>query len=285
MINNKSSLALDFWHSGRLDDCPILDFHGHMHVYSGIYFPAAGPQCMIKTMERCNSKLTIFCSHLPLLESADFEEEYNLNTVKKYPEYFLAYHSIMPGVTDFDDTIDRFEKNKEYYFGFKFHPDSHLTPITDNYYAPFLEYISANKLPALIHTWGHSPYNGVDEIKEIAGKYTDAIFICGHCFHDDWLRGTELASDYPNLIYELTAVTDNYGVIEMLCEKVGSERILFGTDLPWFDTHQGIGAVLSADINDDDMRNIFYRNGIKLLENQAPGLSEKYINYNALIYN
>ena len=275
MINNNSFLAQAFWESGRLDDCPILDFHGHMHYYSGIYFPSASPEKMIETMKRCNSKLTVFCSHVPLLESAEYEAEYNLNIVKRYPEYFMAYHSVVPHKTDFNEAIDRFEQNKDCYFGFKLHPDSHSTPVTDSVYAPFFEYMNANRLPALIHTWGHSPYNSVNAIKKIAERYPDAILICGHCFHGDWHKGVELAKDHPNLYYELTAVTDDCGAIELLCEKAGSERILFGTDLPWFDTHQGIGAVLSADISDDDMRNILYRNGEKLLKQQKPGLLER----------
>ena len=125
--------------------------------------------------------------------------------------------------------------------------------------------MDAYRLPALLHTWGNSPYDGADIVKKIAGRYPNATFICGHSFHGDWRRGAEMAKDFPNLMYELTAVCDNYGAIELLCEIAGPGRILFGTDLPWFDTHHGIGAVLSADIGDDDMRNIFYRNGEKLL--------------------
>ena len=268
MINNKSKLARDFWESGRLDDCFILDFHAHMHHASGIYFPSGNPENMIETMKRCNTKLTIFCSHYAL-EYAELEEEYNLNEVKKFPDYFLAYHGIIPNRTDFRQTVERFEKNRQYYFGFKFHCDSHKTPLTDDVYAPFLEYMNANKLPALLHTWGHSEYDGPNVVKKVADKYPDAIFICGHSFHDDWEYGAEIIKDSPNMICELTAVMDNYGVIELLCEKAGSDRILFGTDLPWFDTHHGIGAVLSANITDEDRRNIFYRNGEKLLKKYA----------------
>lgn len=264
MINNKSKLAQDFWESGKLDDCPMLDFHAHMHYMSGIYFPSHSPEKMIETMRRCNTKLTVFCSHYAL-EYAELEEEYNLNEVKRFPDYFLAYHSIIPNRTNFKETIGRFEKNRQYYFGFKFHADSHAVPLTDDTYKPFLEYMNANNLPALLHTWGNSRYNGADIVKKIAESYPNATFICGHSFHDDWKYGAEITRDHPNMICELTAVMDNCGAIELLCDKVGSDRILFGTDLPWFDTHHGIGAVLSADISDDDMRNIFYRNGEKLL--------------------
>ena len=48
-------------------------------------------------------------------------------------------------------------------------------------------------------------------------------------------------------------------------EKAGSERLLFGTDLPWFDTHHGIGTILSTEMTDDDRHNILHRNGERLL--------------------
>ena len=265
MINRESGLASEFWESGRLDGCYILDFHAHMHYLGSMYLPAHSPESMIEVMKRCNTKRTVFCSHIAM-KYADLEEKYNLNVAKKYPEYFMAYHAVIPGRTDFGATVARFEANREFYFGFKLHADWDKTPLTDGLYRPFLEYLNDNKLPALLHTWGKSLNDGVDVVDKIALRYPDATFLCGHCFHDDWKNGAELIKARANLYGELTAVMDNQGAIETLCEIAGSDRILFGTDNPWFDTHHGVGAVLSADIADDDRRNIFYKNGEKLLK-------------------
>ena len=264
MINNDSALTRAFWEKGKLDDCPILDFHAHMHETHSMYMPSQEPEAMIATMKRCNTKLTVFCSHMAL-KYAECEEEYNLRVAQRYPEYFKAYHCVIPGKTDFGAAVRRMEQNAPCYLGFKFHCDSHTTPLSAPAYAPFLEYMDRRGLPALLHTWGMSEYDGVDVVRDIALRYPNAIFICGHAFHFDWLRGAEIAAECPNLYYELTAIADDYGSIELLCEKAGSERILFGTDLPWFDTHHGIGAVLSADISDKDRENIFHLNGEKLL--------------------
>jgi hypothetical protein len=80
-----------------------------------------------------------------------------------------------------------------------------------------------------------------------------------------------LAQDFPNIYLELTAVFDDIGVIEKFVNEAGSERMLFGTDLPWFDPHHAVGVLFSAQISDEDRRNIFYRNAEKLL---APFLKE-----------
>jgi len=264
MINKDSILAQRFFESGKLDDCPILDFHAHMHRAQELYFPAAEPERMIKTMKQCGTLMTIFCSHYALWDET-MEEEVNLKVALKYPQYFRAYHAVIPGKTDFKATVKRIEENPIAYFGMKFHADTHHVPMTDSAYAPFLEFLNEGKKPALMHTWGHSPNDGVEQIAQIAKRYPDAVLICGHSFSGDWLEGAKLAKEHPNLYYELTAVADDRGAIEIICEYAGSHRILFGTDLPWFDTHHGIGAVLSADISDEDRRNIFYRNGESLL--------------------
>ena len=265
MINRDSELARGYWEHGRLPDCYILDFHAHMHHLSSMYLPAHSPELMIEVMKRSGARLTVFCSHMAMAY-AEFEEEYNLDVVKRYPEYFRAYHAVIPGRTDYGAAIARFEANRSHYLGFKMHADTDLTPLTDDAYKPFFEYMDANRLPALLHTWGGSKYDGADEVAKLASLYPDAIFICGHCFHGDWKNGAELVKCHPNLYGELTAVMDDRGAIELLCDVAGSMRILFGTDVPWFDTHHGVGAVLSADITDDDRRNIFYRNGERLLE-------------------
>ena len=58
---------------------------------------------------------------------------------------------------------------------------------------------------------------------------------------------------------------DERGIVEQFVSELGSERVVFGTDFPWFDYHYYIGAVLGADITDDDRHNILHRNAEKLL--------------------
>ncbi len=62
------------------------------------------------------------------------------------------------------------------------------------------------------------------------------------------------------------AGNDERGVLERFVGEAGSERILFGTDLPWFNHHYYIGSVLGAAISDEDRHNILHRNAEKLLQ-------------------
>jgi len=64
---------------------------------------------------------------------------------------------------------------------------------------------------------------------------------------------------------DLAAVFECRGTIELFVARGASRRLLFGTDLPWFSPLHGIGCVLSAEISDEDRRNIFHRNAELLL--------------------
>lgn len=263
MINDTSALARQYWQFGRLPDCPIIDVHAHMHEEANIYFPAGNPEDMVRTMDRCGTKLTIFCSHLAL-NCPEIGERANIEPVRRYPNRFRAYHAIQTRNLKPDEDLRRIEENPDVYVGIKFLCDYQNAALSDERHKPYFEYANEKKLLVLMHTWGGSPYDGVPEVRKIAEKYHDAVLICGHSFHSAWQDGLTLAQ-YPNIYYELTAVLDDRGIVELIAEKAGSRRMLFGTDLPWFSTHHGVGALLCADLSDEDRHNILHRNAEGIL--------------------
>ena len=263
MININSKLAQEFWQEGRLKDCPILDFHAHMNESDFGYMPAASPESMLKCMDACNTILTCFCSHNAL---AGTDRKGDRDVVEKYPERFKAYHIVLSRYLDVETDIKSVEENQDIYVGFKFLCDYYGVALSDERHKPYFEYANQHRLLVLSHTWGKSKFNGPEIAEEILEKYHNLVFIAGHSFFGEWDKAVDLARKYPNLYLELTAVHAVRGPIDYFVEKIGSERILFGVDLPWFSYYNGIGALLSADISDEDMRNILYRNGKKLLD-------------------
>ena len=94
MINLRSELAQRFWEKGKLDDCPILDFHAHMGDNGGIFLPKRTPEAMISTMDSCNTLITCFCGHETLfMPSIGVKKD--IEAVKKYPNRFKAYHGVV----------------------------------------------------------------------------------------------------------------------------------------------------------------------------------------------
>ena len=265
MINNKSKLANLFWEQGFSENCPIIDFHAHMNPIAGAYLPEDTADKMYAKMRKCNTRLMLFCGHDALFMPADNHAR-DMEAVGKHLDRMRAYFAINGNSMDLEADYARFINNQDIFIGLKSLPDYFLYKISDEIYKPFYEYANDNRLLFLCHTWGASKYNGIQEAEKILKKYPDIIFIAGHSFRCEWEEAARLCNTYKNLYLELTGVMDKIGPLEYLLKKCGSEKILFGTDLPWFDTLHGIGYILSTEMSDTDRENIFYKNGVRILQ-------------------
>jgi len=263
MINTESKLAKEFWETGKMP-CPILDFHAHMDEHPNIYFPAPSAEGMLRTMDNCNVRWLMFCNHLALDEPLE-GEKYNRINAENHKDRMKAYHIIMPRYLDCDKIIADLEEYKDLYVGCKILGDYSNFPIDDPSIDPVYRYLNDHGLFLLIHTWGGSPNNDADRVANIAKRFPNIVVICGHSFFGRQKEGIALCKQYPNVYFELTAIPIVRGYLEDIVKAAGSERVLFGTDLPWFSTLHGAGMVMSANITDEDRLNIFWRNGDKLL--------------------
>lgn len=260
-----SPLCQEFWDQGKSESCPIYDMHGHMGIYSSIHFPRAEPEDMLRTMDQCGVKMLVFSHHMALF-APNLGNKPSIEAVRRFPDRFRAYCLINPNYPEIaEQDLAAFEDHRDVFVGLKFLPDYHLIPLTDERYRPAWEFANERELLVLTHTWGGSPYDGAVVIRTVAERYPRVKLLMGHSTHGDWDAAVGLANDFPNVYLELTALFDDRGIIEKFVREVGSDRMLFGTDLPWFDPHQAVGALLSADITDEDRHNICHRNAEKLL--------------------
>jgi predicted TIM-barrel fold metal-dependent hydrolase len=258
-----SDLIREFLEKGRSESCPVIDMHAHLGPYQGIYFPNPSAEDMVRTMDRCGVRLVVSSSHAALIDTREnirMEE-----IVRLHPKRFRAYWVINPNYPErIGEEIETFSKSKGF-VGFKFLSDYHRQPLTSPRYENALEYADERKLLVLMHTWGRSTFDSPSHVEQLAGKYSEAILLMGHSGYGEWEKAIQVARDYDNVYLELTAAYAVNGVIEWMVKEAGSEKILFGTDLPWFDPHYGIGCVIFSRIEDEDRHNILHRNAERLL--------------------
>ncbi|MHC4711880.1 MAG: amidohydrolase family protein [Planctomycetota bacterium] len=274
MIND-SPLAAEFREKGRSEGCPVIDMHGHMGPFSGIWFPRESPEAMIGTMDSAGVRLLCFAHHAAFF-SPEAGEAGTLAAVRKYPERLRAYFAVNPHYPRAtNEALARWEEHSDVYVGFKLHPSWHNVPIYDAAYEGALSFAAERRLPVLTHTWSDDPNCGAAAVAKAAQRHPDCRLLLAHCFHDHWDDAIAVAREHKNVYLELTAVLDNRPAVEKFVEAGFSKRMLFGTDLPWFDPHHGIGALLSADITDEDRRDILHRNAERLLAAAGVTLQER----------
>ena len=260
-----SLLAREFWETGKSASCPIYDMHGHMGVWNAIYFPRADVDDMVHTMDECGVRMLVFSHHMALF-APDIANTRSVEAVRRYPNRLRAYCAVNPNYPErVESDLAAFADHTDIYVGFKFLPDYHGIALTDERYRPAWKYADDRELLVLTHTWGGSPHDGPAVIRQVAERYPRVKLLLGHSCHGEWDQAIALARDFPQVYLELTALFDDRGILERFVHEVGSDRMLFGTDLPWFDPHQAIGALLSAHLEDGDLHNICHRNAEHLL--------------------
>ena len=258
--DNDSRLWREYWDYGKSADCPVIDAHAHYGPYAGIYFPDRGEaDSMVKMMDRAGVRCCVSAPHAGLVEPRRGHAVL-VEAMARYPGRFYGYWCVNPNYPrDNAWALGTFPQTPGF-VGFKFLSDYHQKPITHSAYAPILQYANERGLPVLMHTWGKSSYDGPALWAEVAERYPRASLIMGHSGYGEWDLALEMASRYDNIYLELTAAYHANGIIERMVREVGSRKVLYGEDLPWFDPQYAIGCVLCAHISDDDRHNILHRN-------------------------
>ncbi|MHB1457734.1 MAG: amidohydrolase family protein [Armatimonadota bacterium] len=251
---------------GKADDCPIIDMHGHWGPFAAIHMPAIQTETASKLLERSGIRLLVFCHHSALL-CPDIGNHANIDAVRDCPDRFRAYCGLNPNYPEvIRNDVDTYSQYPDVYVGFKMLSDYHKIAIDDDAYKPAWEYADSHRLPVLLHTWNGSVFCTAELIAWAAETYPSAKILMGHSLHEDWESAGRLARDYPNVYAELTAVLDSRGGVECLMEMAGSRKVVFGTDFPWFSYPYCIGALIGSGANEDELRDILYRNAQILLK-------------------
>ena len=78
-----------------------------------------------------------------------------------------------------------------------------------------------------------------------------------------------MAKRCENFYLETCSTYRTPGVIEELVEKVGADRVLYGSDMPLMDPRPQIGKIITADIPDGAKRLILGENAGRILKLEA----------------
>jgi len=268
-MKNTSELAYEFISNMSLKSIPIIDMHTHMGGVYGVHLPKKNTKEMIEVMEHNNVELIISAPHEdlfnPLSENNEIEE-----AMKKYPQKIKGYFSFNPNYCDdFDKVVQKIEGNQGY-IGFKFLPDYHRVHLDSEEYEKALEYANNKKLLVLVHTWGISAKgescNSIDKVENILKKYKDCVILMGHSAQGQADEAIEIAKRYDNAYLDVTDTGRLNGLVEKMVEKAGSQKIVFGTDFPWYDSNYTLGYILFSRISDKHKENILHKNARRLLD-------------------
>ncbi|MBS7624535.1 amidohydrolase [Candidatus Bathyarchaeota archaeon] len=202
----------------------IIDSHTHLGTFP-LFNVSMDSAEMISIMNQYGIKISVVFS-LP--------NELTLDAVKKYPERLIGLVWINPHEGNLAlQKVDR-AINEWGFKGIKMHPllDSFL-PDQEIVY-PVMERARKYRVPILFHC-GHPPWSLPWHFSNLAEVYPDVTIILGHMGHGHivYINGSiDVARKHENIILETSAMPMHRKIKEAV-EKVGEDRVIYGSDMPF----------------------------------------------------
>lgn len=245
------------------DDVYIFDVHGHIGGDIRLQLGNHTADDMVNTLDRLG--VNSICVSPILAFASDWVRgnELALDAVKKHPGRIYAYATPSPFYEDCD--LSRYLVPGNGILGIKAHGEYQAgTPLCDRRFDPAYEIADQKRLPVLFHAW---TARQVAEGMEVASRFPNANFIFAHVgFTDADAKAGVItgAKKYDN-VYIDTAISSSYdGTIEYLVNRVGDEKVLYGSDCSFFDCCHTLGKLALSRLSDTQKEKILGQNAKKL---------------------
>lgn len=268
----------------EIHQIPAIDFHSHFGAYHcnpGEYYPEqfedARLGTLLRNMEQANIAVSINSHMFALMPRGQGDVLRGNERILQEAEnqkgvYFWAV--VNPLVQEsYAQAADMLQHPKV--LGIKVHPEEHLYPILEH---GNQIYEFAAKHNAVVITHSGEQNSMPEDFCVYANRFPMVQTIVSHmgCGWDGnmehQIRAIEM-SQYNNLYTDCSSSrTIMARLIEYAVDRIGSEKILFGTDSScYFSPCQRV-RIDGAAISDQDKRNILYQNALRFF----PFLEEIY---------
>jgi len=165
-------------------------------------------------------------------------------------------------------SMERLLQNNDRIIGIKVNPSLEKHRITDNIYKGALEILSDLDAVLLLHCGRWVEMSGWHYGVEIAKQYPKIKVVLAHMggTHPDLSFPAMEASRKLSNVYMDTSQTRQTVVIKIGIERLGAERILFGSDMPWGDYLQNLLGVVVLDLDESTRNRILKENFSSLVK-------------------
>ena len=162
--------------------------------------------------------------------------------------------------------------------GIKLHPaEGHYFPADDRLWAVY-EIAQEFGLVVLSHGGVHmaSPdvtYTQPSNFAPVFERFPDLELVIAHLGHGFWDEAVELAKKYPRALFDTSAVISGVEHLKVLSNdafadlirKLGVDRVMFGSDYPWFSPAASLRHILQLPLKPDEREKILGENARHIL--------------------
>lgn len=195
------------------------------------------------------------------------------SVAKEYPNRVVPVGVVNPRWGDV--AVEEVNKFGEWGFkGLKLIPYSHSYPADCYSVQQVIPEAIRLGIPVHFHTSDHlvdklyphaETFTTYDRYESLADMFPDATIIMAHMCVSDWMDAIDVAKKYDNIILDTSGTTIVYGMLEIAVERVGADRIVYGSDAPLYDPVIALSKVRDSDLSERDKHLILGENIARLL--------------------
>ncbi|MEM1549738.1 MAG: amidohydrolase family protein [Candidatus Methanomethylicia archaeon] len=234
-------------------------FDAHMHI--GGIFGAFTTRMCGEYLDSFMDSVGLSYGFVTSMSSSLNHNLYVISEVSKFPNRLFGFYWVNPNRTTILDEVSKALENG--FIGIKFRPE------TDGYsmfnislLESILDYACREKLLVYIHCSGFGSSHP-RAIRHVCSLYPELKIIIGHMAQGS-IEAIKIAEEYDNVFLE-TSVYRDKKFIEYAVNKLGSNRILFGSDYPYSNVQMEISKILNLNIPHEDKLKILFFNSLSLL--------------------
>jgi len=245
----------------------IIDSHAHLGSFSGFPIRYNKIQEIVNTMRSFGIK-KMCVSHLFAITYDTREgNEMTQNEIKDYSDLFFFGGILDPRKSETEIAKEYYDIDPKVTMWNELHPAMHQYHISGKGYRIILDLIKNNPKPVLFHTDESDKYSKPGQMEELIKSYPEIKFIIGHSGNviGGFEIAVEIAKKYDNAFLDSTYSRNYFGQMKWMINKVGAEKILFGSDMPFLNGAIQIGKLYESGITDNDRQKIFHDNAVRLL--------------------
>ena len=246
------------------EDVYIFDVHGHLNTNSEMLYLDTDAAGVVRTMDRLGVNAICVSSLLATTADCKLGNDLVQKAAKQFPGRIYGYVAATPYYEKFG--FEDYFTPGSGMLGFKIHAAHNGTCIRDERYLPYMEFADKNRLlPVLFHAWEKQD---VEDVAYLAETFRNCPLILGHSGVRSYpvrMAAIEAVRKYENIFVD-TAISITYdGSLEWLVSRIGADRILYGSDLPFFDCRQVLGNIALSNLTMEEKEKILGGNAGKII--------------------
>ncbi len=256
----------------------IVDAHTHYQVVGWMFMFGRSDEEMVAHNDKIGCDVAVSATgraldRIPDRYSHEFYDDYALKIYEKSGGKVVNFFVFDPRMAELDlAMIEKYHDNPAF-VGIKIHPSDHGVWATDERYRACWEAAKKYDLPIMSHTWAltsnpKQKYATPEQFVQFIDEYPEVKFIYGHSGGrvSGIKEAVEIGKTRDNVYYDIAGDIYNRHLVEFIAKNVGADKLMIGSDQPWFELDVPVGMVLGADLTSEEKELILGGNAARIFK-------------------